>query len=61
MYFGPPCYDYAFNCYFVHLAIPGHICVLIESKVCLFYLNAIAKDVIQICSNIHETGLILLR
>ena len=55
MYFWPLCFGYALNNPFVYLAIPGaHI-----SKICLFYLYATAKNEIQICSNKHETGLVM--
>ena len=38
----------------------GRVCYLRESKSYLFYLHATSKNEIQICSNKHETGLVVL-
>ena len=61
IYFGPPCNGYAFNCHLVYLAIPGTppLCVKKQNKICMFYLYATAKSEIHICSNKHETGLVV--
>ena len=56
MYFGLLCYGYALNFHFVYLAMPGTR----ESKICLFCLYATTKSEINICSNKHETGLVVL-
>ena len=58
MYLGPPFYGYALNCHLVYLAIPGTrpLCM---KKQHLFNLYATAKSEIQICSNKHETCLVI--
>ena len=61
MYLGPPCYGYALKCHLVYLAIPGTRPLCMKSKICLFYLYLTAKSENQICSNKHETGLVLAR
>ena len=37
----------------------GLVCYLRESKRYLFYLHVTLKNEIQICSNKHETGLVI--
>ena len=59
VYFGPPCNGFALHCHFVYLVIPGTPPFLRESKSCSFHLNANAKSEIHICSNNHETCLVL--
>ena len=59
MYFGKPCYGYALNCLLSIWSYNGHSCYLSESKSYLLYLHATSKNGIHICSNKHETGLVL--
>ena len=56
----PPCYDYALNCHLVYMAIPGtrQLCMKRQNLFALFICSR--KSEIQICSNKHETGLVLL-
>ena len=37
----------------------GHVRYSLESNICLFYSYATAKSDIHICSNKHETGLVV--
>ena len=63
MYFGTPCYSYALKCPFVYMVIQGTP-PLFERKqkfVILFTVHATSKNEIHICSNKHETGLVLKR
>ena len=59
MYLGPPCYGYALNCHLVYLVLPGTrpLCTKRQFFFVLFICNR--KNEIQICSNKHETGLVL--
>ena len=59
VYFGRPCYGYALNCLFVYLVIQGTCPFLREIKSYLFYLYVTSKNEIHICSNKHETGLVV--
>ena len=60
MYLGSPRYDYALNCHLVYLAIPGTRPLCRKKQNVLFYLYATAKSEFKICSNKHETGLVLM-
>ena len=59
MYLGPPCYGYAINCHLVCLAIPRTrlLCMKKQNLFVLIIFNH--KKEIQICSNKHETCLVL--
>ena len=59
MYFWLPFYGYALNCHFVYLAIPGTHPLFMGMQKLFFNLYATAKSIIHICSNKHETGLVL--
>ena len=59
MYLGPRCYGYALNYHLVYLAIPGTRPLYIKKQNVFVLLYATAKSEIQICSNKHETGLVV--
>ena len=59
MYFGTQCYSFALKCLFVYIVIQETRPYLRESKSYLFYLHATSKNEIHICSNKHETGLVI--
>ena len=59
MYLGPPCYACALNCHLVYLAIPGTRLLCMEKKNVFVLFICNRKSEIQICSNKHETGLVI--
>ena len=59
VYLGTACYGYALHCLFVYLVEQGTCPLFKNSKDYLFYLHASSKNEIQICSNKHETCLVL--
>ena len=59
MYLRPPCYGYALDCHLVYLAIPGTRPLCMEKQIVFVLFIWNRKNEIQICSNKHETGLVL--
>ena len=58
MYFRPPCYGFASSCHFVYLAIQGARPLFMRKQnVFAFFVTALSE--IHICSNNHETDLIV--
>ena len=59
MYLGPPCYGYAINCHLFFLAIPGTRLLCMKKQNLFILIISTAKSEIQICSNKHETCLVV--